>query len=193
MIRVMHEEHCFFELFTKFLLEHSMRIQANLVDQLFNSNKKRLASQHSAINSSASNILFSVPLSTLNCIKSWNPGQGLCRAQQRSPILTLVPERRRWLQGRNDLKVFIVAKAGFEPATFGSTRSGIETTESDMPIEIFVQKTYSRPGNGGNCGNLVILKSTTYVEPTTGIVRSRPGPPINLLHCLTCWDGEILS
>jgi hypothetical protein len=39
--------------------------------------------------------------------------------QQRSPILTLEQERRQWLQGRNDLKVFMVAKAGFEPETFG--------------------------------------------------------------------------
>ena len=43
MVRVMHEEHRFSELFLKFLLEHSMRIQADLVDQLFNSCEKRLA------------------------------------------------------------------------------------------------------------------------------------------------------
>ena len=43
MIRVMHEEHNFSDLFLKFLLEHSMRIQADLVDQLFNSSEKRLA------------------------------------------------------------------------------------------------------------------------------------------------------
>jgi CRP-like cAMP-binding protein len=43
MIRVMHEEHTFSDLFLKFLLEHSMRIQADLVDQLFNSSEKRLA------------------------------------------------------------------------------------------------------------------------------------------------------
>src|ERR1035441_1471069 len=43
MIRVMHEENSFSELFLKFLLEHSMRIQADLVDQLFNSSEKRLA------------------------------------------------------------------------------------------------------------------------------------------------------
>jgi CRP-like cAMP-binding protein len=42
MIRVMHEENSFSELFLKFLLEHSMRIQADLVDQLFNSSEKRL-------------------------------------------------------------------------------------------------------------------------------------------------------
>jgi len=43
MVRVMHEEHSFSELFMKFLLEHSRRIQADLVDQLFNSSEKRLA------------------------------------------------------------------------------------------------------------------------------------------------------
>ena len=43
MIRVMHEEHEFSDMFLKFLLERSMRIQADLVDQLFNSSEKRLA------------------------------------------------------------------------------------------------------------------------------------------------------
>ena len=43
MIRVMHEEHDFSDLFLKFLLKRSMRIQADLVDQLFNSSEKRLA------------------------------------------------------------------------------------------------------------------------------------------------------
>jgi len=43
MVRVMHEEHEFSDLFLKFLLERSMRIQADLVDQLFNSSEKRLA------------------------------------------------------------------------------------------------------------------------------------------------------
>src|ERR1700751_1885534 len=43
MIRVMHEEHSFSELFLKFLLASSMRIQADLVYQLFNSSEKRLA------------------------------------------------------------------------------------------------------------------------------------------------------
>jgi CRP-like cAMP-binding protein len=43
MIRVMHEEHEFSDLFLKFLLERSMRIQADLVDPLFNSSEKRLA------------------------------------------------------------------------------------------------------------------------------------------------------
>jgi CRP-like cAMP-binding protein len=43
MIRVMHEEHDFSDLFVKFLLNRSMRTQADLVDQLFNSSEKRLA------------------------------------------------------------------------------------------------------------------------------------------------------
>jgi CRP-like cAMP-binding protein len=43
MIRAMHEEPDFANLFMKFLLERSMRIQADLVDQLFNSSEKRLA------------------------------------------------------------------------------------------------------------------------------------------------------
>jgi CRP-like cAMP-binding protein len=43
MIRVMHQEHALSDLFLKFLLERSMRTQADLVDQLFNSSEKRLA------------------------------------------------------------------------------------------------------------------------------------------------------
>jgi CRP-like cAMP-binding protein len=43
MIQVMHEEHTFSDLFLKFLLARSMRTQADLVDQLFNSSEKRLA------------------------------------------------------------------------------------------------------------------------------------------------------
>ena len=43
MIHVMHQEHAFSDLFLKFLLERSMRTQADLVDQLFNSSEKRLA------------------------------------------------------------------------------------------------------------------------------------------------------
>ncbi|MGP8083064.1 MAG: Crp/Fnr family transcriptional regulator, partial [Terracidiphilus sp.] len=43
MIRVMHEEHTFSDLFLKYLLERSMRTQADLVDQLFNSSENRLA------------------------------------------------------------------------------------------------------------------------------------------------------
>jgi len=43
MVRVMHTEHAFSEMFLKFLLARSMRGQADLVDQLFNSSEKRLA------------------------------------------------------------------------------------------------------------------------------------------------------
>jgi CRP-like cAMP-binding protein len=43
MIRAIHEEHFFSDFFLKFLLARSMRIQADLVDQLFNSSEKRLA------------------------------------------------------------------------------------------------------------------------------------------------------
>ena len=43
MIRVMHEERSFSEMYMKFLLARSMRAQADLVDQLFNSSEKRLA------------------------------------------------------------------------------------------------------------------------------------------------------
>jgi CRP/FNR family cyclic AMP-dependent transcriptional regulator len=43
MIRVMHEESVFSDRFLSFLLARSMRIQADLVDQLFNSSEKRLA------------------------------------------------------------------------------------------------------------------------------------------------------
>ena len=43
MIRVLHEEPAFAELFTAYLLAHSIRIQEDLVDQLFNSSEKRLA------------------------------------------------------------------------------------------------------------------------------------------------------
>ena len=43
MIRVMHMEHSFSDLFLKVIMERSMRLQADLVDQLFNSSEKRLA------------------------------------------------------------------------------------------------------------------------------------------------------
>lgn len=43
MLRVMHEERDFSDLFLKFLLTRSMRVQADLIDQLFNSSEKRLA------------------------------------------------------------------------------------------------------------------------------------------------------
>jgi CRP/FNR family transcriptional regulator, cyclic AMP receptor protein len=43
IVRVLHEEHSFSDLFLKFLLARSMRTQADLIDQLFNSSEKRLA------------------------------------------------------------------------------------------------------------------------------------------------------
>ena len=43
MIRVLHEEPAFAELFISYLLAHTIRIQEDLVDQLFNSSEKRLA------------------------------------------------------------------------------------------------------------------------------------------------------
>jgi CRP-like cAMP-binding protein len=43
MIRVMHEEHQFSDVFMKFLVERGVRAQADLVDQLFNSSERRLA------------------------------------------------------------------------------------------------------------------------------------------------------
>ena len=43
MVRIMHEDHGFSDMFLKFLLARSMRIQADLVDQIFNSSEKRLA------------------------------------------------------------------------------------------------------------------------------------------------------
>jgi CRP/FNR family transcriptional regulator, cyclic AMP receptor protein len=43
MLRALHEEHALSDVFLKFLLARSMRIQADLIDQLFNSSEKRLA------------------------------------------------------------------------------------------------------------------------------------------------------
>ena len=43
MVRVIHEEHAFSDVFVRFLLERTTRIQEDLVDQLFNSSEKRLA------------------------------------------------------------------------------------------------------------------------------------------------------
>ena len=43
MIRSLDEEHALSNLFVAFLLARSMRVQADLVDQLFNSSEKRLA------------------------------------------------------------------------------------------------------------------------------------------------------
>jgi CRP/FNR family cyclic AMP-dependent transcriptional regulator len=43
MLRIMHAEHAFSDLFLKFMVARSIRIQADLVDQLFNSSERRLA------------------------------------------------------------------------------------------------------------------------------------------------------
>jgi CRP-like cAMP-binding protein len=43
MLRALHEEHSLSEIFAVFLLAQGMRIQSDLVDQLFNSSEKRLA------------------------------------------------------------------------------------------------------------------------------------------------------
>jgi|SRR3984885_13219417 CRP/FNR family transcriptional regulator, cyclic AMP receptor protein len=43
MVRIMHQEPSFSDLVLRFLLVRSMRTQADLVDQLFNSSEKRLA------------------------------------------------------------------------------------------------------------------------------------------------------
>ena len=43
MARAMHDEPAFADFFMKFMLARSMRTQADLVDQLFNSSEKRLA------------------------------------------------------------------------------------------------------------------------------------------------------
>jgi CRP/FNR family transcriptional regulator, cyclic AMP receptor protein len=43
MVRVLHEEHGFADVFVSFLLARNARIQEDLVDQLFNSSEKRLA------------------------------------------------------------------------------------------------------------------------------------------------------
>ena len=43
MIRVMHREPALSEMYMKFLLARTMRTQADLIDQLFNSSEKRLA------------------------------------------------------------------------------------------------------------------------------------------------------
>jgi CRP-like cAMP-binding protein len=43
MVRTLREEPSFSELFLKYVLSHSLRIEEDLVDQLFNSSEKRLA------------------------------------------------------------------------------------------------------------------------------------------------------
>ena len=43
MLRALHEEHVFSDFFMQFILSRGIRIQADLVDQLFNSSERRLA------------------------------------------------------------------------------------------------------------------------------------------------------
>jgi len=43
MLRTLHEEHTFSDMFVAYLVERHNRTQADLVDQLFNSSEKRLA------------------------------------------------------------------------------------------------------------------------------------------------------
>jgi CRP/FNR family transcriptional regulator, cyclic AMP receptor protein len=43
MIRVLHDEHNFSDLFVSYMLSRNIRIEADLIDQLFNSSEKRLA------------------------------------------------------------------------------------------------------------------------------------------------------
>ena len=43
MVRVLHDEAAFSDVFVKYLLARGMRVQADLVDQLFNDSQKRLA------------------------------------------------------------------------------------------------------------------------------------------------------
>jgi CRP/FNR family cyclic AMP-dependent transcriptional regulator len=43
MLRVIHEEHVFSDVFVAYLLSRNCRIQEDLIDQLFNSSEKRLA------------------------------------------------------------------------------------------------------------------------------------------------------
>jgi len=43
MLRTLHEEHQFSDMFVAYIVDHFNRTQADLVDQLFNSSEKRLA------------------------------------------------------------------------------------------------------------------------------------------------------
>ena len=43
MVRVLHEEHAFSDFFLRFILVRSLKTQADLIDQLFNSSERRLA------------------------------------------------------------------------------------------------------------------------------------------------------
>jgi CRP/FNR family transcriptional regulator, cyclic AMP receptor protein len=43
MVRALHEHHALSDIFVTYLLSRNMRVQEDLVDQLFNSSEKRLA------------------------------------------------------------------------------------------------------------------------------------------------------
>jgi CRP/FNR family cyclic AMP-dependent transcriptional regulator len=43
IVRLLHDEHVFADMFTSFLLQRNIRVEEDLVDQLFNSSEKRLA------------------------------------------------------------------------------------------------------------------------------------------------------
>jgi len=43
MVRALHEHHALSDIFVSYLLSRNLRVQADLVDQLFNSSEKRLA------------------------------------------------------------------------------------------------------------------------------------------------------
>ena len=43
VVRVLHDEPAFSEMFVSHLLARTLRVEADLVDQLFNSSEKRLA------------------------------------------------------------------------------------------------------------------------------------------------------
>jgi len=43
MLRVLHQQHAFSDVFVSYLLDRNARIQEDLIDQLFNSSEKRLA------------------------------------------------------------------------------------------------------------------------------------------------------
>jgi CRP/FNR family cyclic AMP-dependent transcriptional regulator len=43
MVRALHEQHALSDIFVSYLLSRNLRVQADLIDQLFNSSEKRLA------------------------------------------------------------------------------------------------------------------------------------------------------
>jgi CRP/FNR family cyclic AMP-dependent transcriptional regulator len=43
LLRVLHEEHAFSDRFIAYMLAHNIRVEEDLIDQLFNSSEKRLA------------------------------------------------------------------------------------------------------------------------------------------------------